>query len=289
MRSIWLGVASLFLGLTVSACGGASDEAPTGQVVATVDGEEITVLELRSELAGQEFPNAKLRQAAEQAALRRILNRRILANAAREQKADQGPDFALQQQRATDTLLAQALQARIAGRIDKPTREEARTYVDTHPTMFGERRIFVVEQIAMRLPAERSLLKQFEPLKTLEEVEAKLNELGIPFVRSMGTIDGMKLDSKVVARILRLPPGELFLIPGPEGLLVNKILDARVIPVGGEQAVTTAMAALQAERQAEAVTRETQSIVARAEPSIRYNEKFKPVKAAASAAAKTAN
>jgi EpsD family peptidyl-prolyl cis-trans isomerase len=282
MRSQWVGVVSLFLALLVSACSG--DKAPTGQVVAIVDGEEVTVLELRSELAGQGFRNAKDQQAAEQAALRRIINRRILAQEAREQKLGDAPEFALQRQRTEDGMLAEALQRRIAARVDKPSPHEARNYINSHPTMFGERRIFVVEQIAMQLPAERSLLKQFEPLKTLEEVEGRLNELGIHYARSMGTIDSMKLDPKVVTSMLALPPGEPFLIPGPDGVLVNRILDSRLMPASGEQALAAATAALHAERVAAAVERESRAIIARSEGAIRYNDRFRPVKAAAIAA-----
>ena len=105
-------------------------KAPTGQVVATVDGDEITMRELRAELAGATFPDANARKAAEQAALQSIINRKLVAKAALEAELDKTPDFALQKERANELLLAQALQKKIVDEAPAPSREEATTYVN---------------------------------------------------------------------------------------------------------------------------------------------------------------
>src|SRR4029079_16187186 len=69
---------------------------PTGQVVATVNGQEITLRELNAELGAAPPPiDPKAAKAAEQAALRSIIGRKVLAGAAREQGLDKTPDFAL--------------------------------------------------------------------------------------------------------------------------------------------------------------------------------------------------
>ena len=97
------------LALTACDLGKAKEaKAPAGQVVATVDGEEITARELRAELQGMSFPSPQARKSAEQAALQSIIDRKLLAKAAEEAKLDETPDFALQKAlRLTVTNLLQ--------------------------------------------------------------------------------------------------------------------------------------------------------------------------------------
>lgn len=74
----------------LAACGA---KEPTGQVVATLDGKEITALELRNELGGYQAPDAPSRKRAEQAALDAILSRKAVAEAARKAGVEKTPEF----------------------------------------------------------------------------------------------------------------------------------------------------------------------------------------------------
>ena len=87
---------------------------PAGQVVAKVDGQEITLRELRAELGGATFSDAKVRKAAESQALQAIIRRRLLVKAAQERGLDKTPDFELQKERALDAALLAELQNSIA-------------------------------------------------------------------------------------------------------------------------------------------------------------------------------
>src|SRR5271165_576732 len=141
---------------------GGGHKAPTGQVVANVDGREVTLRELNAEMGTATYPDPKARKAAEQVALRNIVARIILADAARAQGLDKTPDFALQKQRAIDTVLAQALQQKLISTVPQPTKEEAQSYISAHPDIFLERKVFVVDQIRMpRVPLQ--VLKALEP------------------------------------------------------------------------------------------------------------------------------
>src|SRR5579862_5822881 len=82
--------------VALTACGNGGQ--PKGQVVAKVGKEEVTVLDLQSALTGFQAPNAAVRKAAERQALSAIIQRKVLAQAARQQKLDRTPEFARQQQ-----------------------------------------------------------------------------------------------------------------------------------------------------------------------------------------------
>src|ERR1700722_14623113 len=99
---------------------GGRPKPPTGQVVAVVDGHEITVRELQAELAGVPTSDPRQMKAVEQKALELVVGRTLLADAALKQGLDKTPDFAIQKQRAIDGLLAQTLEANVARAVPAP-------------------------------------------------------------------------------------------------------------------------------------------------------------------------
>ena len=258
-------------------------KAPTGQVVATVDGKEITRLELQAELAGVNTPDAKVRKAAEQQALQMIIARTILADEARKQQLDKTPDFALQQQRAIDGLLVQTLQTKLANAVPPPSDEEAQRFITDHPDIFSQRKIFVVDTIRMARPTDPTLVKGLEPLKTLPDIEAFLTANHIEHARTSGNIDAVGADPKMVDQIVKLPPNEVFLYPANGVLLVNQIRETHVVPFEGDQATKYALAVMKKQRTQEAVARQLHQIVAGDAKTVHYNDDYKPAPAPAAA------
>lgn len=271
--------------LTLAACGGKGKE-PSGQVVATVDGDEITLTELRTELQGANLSDPKARKAAEQRALQAIINRKIAAKAAEEQKLDKTPQFALQEERALELMRANALQERIISSVPKPTATEISQFMTKNPDIFAQRKIFVVEQIRMPMPQDRTLLQALEPMKSLEEIEGFLNSKSLPFQRVNDRIDAVGNDPRLIQAIIKLPPGEVFVIPSGPVLIMNRVRETRVEPFTGEPANKYAQNMMTAQRTREAVTSQIGALIKKAEPTIKYNKQYQPP--AATPAAKTA-
>jgi EpsD family peptidyl-prolyl cis-trans isomerase len=260
-------------------------KAPTGQVVATVDGKEITRLDLQAELAGVNTPDAKTRKAAEQQALQMIVVRTILADEARKEQLDKTPDFALQQKRLTDNLLAQTLQNKVAAAVPPPSDEEAQRFIADHPDIFAQRKIFVVDTIRMARPTDPNVIKGLQPLKTLPDVDAYLTANHIEHGRTSGNIDAVGADPRLVDAIVKLPPGEVFLYPANNVLLVNQVRETHVVPFQGDQAQKYALALMKKQRTQEAVSRGLRQTVAAAGKTVRYNDAYKPPAAPAAAPA----
>lgn len=271
--------------IALAACGGKGKE-PTGQVVAVVDGDEITVAELRAEMAGVSLPDPKARKAAEQQALQMIINRKIIANAAVEQKLDKTPDFALQEQRAVEALQANALQKKIVDSVPAPTRAEAERYVTANPNIFAERKFFIVDQMRIQRPTNQAIMKEFEPLKTFEEVEAMLNAKGIKYQRGTDTLDAPSADPRLVNAIVALPPGEVFVMPAGQMVVINRIRETRTVPFTGEPAIKFAMERIKTQRTEEAVGKQFAGLVKAAEGDVRYNGEYKPAPPAKAPAGK---
>ncbi|MEY4850818.1 MAG: hypothetical protein RLZZ331_1822, partial [Pseudomonadota bacterium] len=91
--------------LTLTACSNDA-KAPEGQVVATVDGKDVTIHEVNAEIGGMgSQAQSAPRKLVEAVAGSRVLERKMLAAEARTPKLDQSPQFVLAKTRAAEKLL----------------------------------------------------------------------------------------------------------------------------------------------------------------------------------------
>jgi peptidyl-prolyl cis-trans isomerase C len=255
---------------------GGRGAAPTGQVVAKVAGREITLRELQAELNGVNVTNPKQAKAVQQRALQLIVLRTLLADEARKQGLDKTPDFALQQQRAIDGLLAQSLEQKIAKAVPAPAPEEVQRFISANTNIFSERKILDVDQIRFARPADPAILKGLTPLSTQDQVVAYLTRLQIPFARANATLDVVGMDPRIVDAIMKLPAGDLFVIPSGDAVLVDAIRATRVVPLTGNDATTYATNLLKRQHLQEAVQRGIGDVVSKGMKHVQFNPAYAP-------------
>jgi EpsD family peptidyl-prolyl cis-trans isomerase len=289
MKANWALGTALVACIAVSGCGLVGDKTPKGQVVATVGGDEITVTELNRELAGvQTGPDAASRKAVEQAAVQNLITRKLLAQTAKDQKLDKTPVFALQKQQTEENMLAQAWQRKVAAAVAAPAREEAERYVAEHPSMFANRKVMVIDQIVVG-KFDPALMKEFEPMTTLEQIEAVLSRENIDYQRTTVAVDSLNAPPAFTDTLSKLPPGEIFIFPRGPAVFVNQIASSRNLPFTGSRAVDYALAGLKNMQTQEAVAKQVEILRAGAakDKKITYNDAYKPPapKAANAAAA----
>ncbi|WP_309645540.1 EpsD family peptidyl-prolyl cis-trans isomerase [Phenylobacterium sp.] len=285
MKLTWTHGAALFASVAISGCGLGGDKAPTGQVVATVDGEEITVMELNAELNGVQVTDAVQRKAVEQAALERIVLRKLLVQSAKADKMDKTPAFSQQVDRATENLLAGMMQRKMAQGVADPPRAEAERFVASQPGMFANRRVMVVDQI-VTATISPEIVKQLEPTKTLEQVEAVFQGANLDYQRNTVVLDTLSAPPAFVDTLSKLPPGEIFVFPRPGAVIVNQIRDSRAVPFTGDRAIKYAMAGLKTLKTQEAVSKKMEILQKSSASKVIYNDAYKPKPAAKAPASK---
>lgn len=275
-----------------------SKEAPSGQVVATVDGEDITVHELNSELNLARAPADTPRKTVEQIVLARVVERKMLAHVARERGLDKNPAFLLAERRVDEGLLVQALQADIARKVPPATREGAQKYIEEHPDQFAERKVFAIDQIQFLRPANIDSIG-LAPAKTMDDVVAVLRNAKIDFRRNSAAIDALTVNPQLtdqIKRILARDPNEVFMFADqPQGapapvMFVNKVVDTKIVPFVGEPAISFAQQLLQRQAVQAALVANLKTFDAAAKPKISYAAGYgpPPAKAAPAAGATTA-
>lgn len=267
----------------LASCG---DSQPKGQVVAKVGKDEVTVLDLQAALGGVKAPDAKTRKAAEQQALGAIVQRKILAQAAHKQKIDKTPEFARLQEQMNEALLVRSWQEQVVKAVPPPSPEDGQQFVDQHPDLYSQRKRFSVDALRFNMPNDPTLTKALQPLHTLDEVRALLNERKIPFANGQTEIDALAVDPRFVEQLLKIKSDDVFAVPQNGVVLVGHIVGVRADPVPNSVALRHATAYLRQMRVQEALNRRFGGVVAAGMKDVKFAKGYEPPKPAAAARAK---
>jgi EpsD family peptidyl-prolyl cis-trans isomerase len=260
---------------------GACDRAPKppkGQVVAIVGSREITRRELQVEMNGVTTATQAIQKAQQQIALQRIVQRAILVQAAKDQGIDKDPSFALLSQRASDQLLVDLLEKKVANSVPPPSDEEVAQFKQANPNMFAERRLFDVDQIRMPRPADRTIIPKLEPLKTLDEIATFLSQNHLPFQRGTNVMDAVGQDPKLLNAIVALPPHEVFMLSSNSEIFINQIRETKLSPFDGPAATKYAVNLLKGQHATDAVSKQMRGFLMKAGSAVRINPEFEPPK-----------
>lgn len=276
-------VAGLMIGTAVllAGCGKKGGEIEKGQVVATVDGQDVTVHELNAELQGANIPpniGTEQKKQLEQMALAQVVNRRILADIARERGLDKTPMFLLQEKRAEEQILVQMLQRQMSSAVKAPASTEIADFIAQNPDLFAERKIFSIDQIQFEAPKDPQVLRKYQPLKTMDEVEAALKADGLQFKRAPATLDVATANPELVQQVLKMPKDEIFIIPAGRVMVANRITDTKVQPLTGPQAQQLATGMIQQKKFQDLIKRDLEPKVKKAESEVKYQAGFAPPK-----------
>ncbi|WP_165362118.1 EpsD family peptidyl-prolyl cis-trans isomerase [Qipengyuania thermophila] len=252
----------------------ACDREPTGQVAAVVNGEEITLQEINAELSGLNIPAGVDEKQVQQTALERIIERRLLANIAREEGVEQSPEYLIRKRQLEDALLVQLYRQRQERAASVPDQRAIDAYVQANPGIFAERTIYTLDRIQFPLPADITSLRALESASSMAEVAATLNRLGIQFNRGPAQMDSARLGEERLAQIRRLPAGEPFITPEGGMVTVAVITGTTSQPIPPEAARPVALEAIRSENVNRAL--QTRLEEARRTAQITYQEGFAP-------------
>lgn len=125
---------------------GCVDRTPTGQVIATVDGEDVTLRDLAAEVAatGGAGGAAEVRGPLAQA----VVDRRLFAQEARERGIDRSSDYLARLRRLREMLLADMLVERLALEQQPPSTGQIADFIARNPQSFAKRQLIDVTHSA---------------------------------------------------------------------------------------------------------------------------------------------
>ena len=225
--------------IALSGCGRKQEtQAVVGQVIAHVGPDEVTQQELDNELRLANIPADKRTDAVVKAVLTRIIERKYLDQQAVAAKLDREPTVHLDILREHEQILANAyVQRDMRAKITGISNSEVDAYIQAHPERFANRQVFQIEQASFPPQKDMELLAAAtKNFKTMDQVEAKLKDLGIKYSRGPASLDGATMPAEMLKPLEARKPDDIFFIRSRTNASFFKVLSADQTPLAGEQA-----------------------------------------------------
>lgn len=194
-------------------------EPPGGQVLARVDGVDITRRDLLVELTASGAPADVDVDNAQPAMLDRIVARTILVAEAKRQAVDRSPEYLGLERRGRDLLLVEQLRQRIAGRLPAPSGAEIDRYLAQNARAFDERSLLQVDRIA----AEEGKASGVGRALSNDDVAKALNQQGRNYGRGVTVLDSLDLPPVHVAALMA-DPGKPVALHQDGQLFIDQLL-----------------------------------------------------------------
>ncbi|PZU10694.1 MAG: peptidyl-prolyl cis-trans isomerase, EpsD family [Sphingomonas sp.] len=252
---------------TTAAITGCSKDAPSGQVAAVVNGKEVTLQEINAELQASNIPASADKKTVQRELLQRIIERKLLVDAATEKGIDKTPEYQTQKRRADELLLVQLYAKQQLTAVPVPSTIDISNFMAQHANVFGQRQQLSLDQIRFPTQPDLQKLKTLEKDHTLDAVGQTLTGMGIKFERSQVGLDTGSVPTDIMKKIDSLPQGEPFVIPQPGFITVNVILSRRPLPVDEAKAKPAAVNAWRQEKFGELLTKQIEALKAGAKIS----------------------
>ncbi|WP_082044182.1 EpsD family peptidyl-prolyl cis-trans isomerase [Aeromonas sp. L_1B5_3] len=258
--------------LVLGGCGEAEKPAAS-QVLARVNGKELTVLQLNYLLA-QQPPGRQLSEAQKQQVLDELVRQEILVQRAQADKLDRDPQVVQALEFARRQVLAQLVLARHPGApLAAPSEEEIRAYYQQHEAEFRQRQryeltAFLVPEAAL----DQAALREFDALADETAAERWFKQKGVPFNRQQVQVSSEGLPARLATQLRTLNPGDT-LVDRANGQRVLMRLKLREeAPLTLSQAKAQILAELTRQRQQQRL--EQQLVALRGDASVEYLQRF---------------
>ena len=270
---------------SLSACG--NKEKKAGQALASVNGEEITVLQLNEELQRANVSAAQ-QEAATKQLLESLIDRQLLQTEAAKDKTDRDPKVMQAIERAKALIVAQAYMQKKLGTIARPSKEEVEDYFSKNPQFFSQRKQFDMRELVIASADMNDKLKgAMDSAKSLEDVAGWLDANGVKYGRTQLSRTSADLAPELSGKLLAMPKGQLFIIREGERTLLIALADVKDTPVTLAQAAPQIEQFLFNKKSKDAADAELKRL--RATAKIEYFNQGSKTPAAATAPASTAS
>ena len=256
----------------LSACGHKAE----GQTVAVVNGKEITLSELNFELGLANVPPGADKAAVRSQVLQSLIDRRLLADQAKQEGVETTPDFVNRKRRGEEDLLIAMLSAKRLNTIAVPTARETDAYMASHPAMFANHQVWDLVQAQFKPPADPAVQAAIDKTRTFPELLAVLEKSGVQISQQKNRLDTAVVPPELFQKIAALPNGEPFIVKIGDRAIASVIVAREDKPIVGDQARPIAADALRKEQGAKDMANRVSGL--RKAAKIEYQKGFAPAK-----------
>lgn len=278
----------IVLAAVLAAAGCSKDEKKEGkatQAAARVNGEEVTVHQINMILERQPGLKPEQADAASRQILEGLVDQELALQKATEQKLDRDPQTVQLLDAARRGILARAYldKAARAG-VSAPTPEDVRKYFDDHPALFGQRRIYMLQDFTIQGdPAQiADITPKLQATHTAPDFVEVIKNSNLKFGVNQVTQPAESLPLNIVDKFATIKDGEGLYQPINGGLKVILVAASKPQPITIEQAKPLIERFLTETRRQEFIQKESKNL--RTTAKIEYLGKFADKPAAGASA-----
>lgn len=229
-----MGLTLIFI-LAFSACDNKPKEKKPGQALVSVNGHEVTTLQLNDEvkhagIRADQYENASTKL------LESLITRQLIVEEAIRNKLDRTPEVMQARERANAQIIARAYLQDIVSKVTKPSQAEINEYFQKHPEYFAQRKQFDMTILRIAVKDFNEKLKtSIDNAKSIDELTAWLDKHNIQYSRNLTSRSSADLPSEMVAQILEKHKNNIFIVNERDNNLlisVTKITDSPITATG---------------------------------------------------------
>jgi EpsD family peptidyl-prolyl cis-trans isomerase len=215
----------------------------SSQVVARIGNQVISAQELDTELR---WNNVAADRKHDDAVVKRVLAelaaRKYLVEKSLDAKLDREPTVLLDILRSREQVLARAFAMRELSReASAISAADTQKYIVDHPLKFANRKILSVDQTSFAIGStDQSSIDSMKSFPSVEKVEERLTELGIPHTRSAATLSTSEIPDELFRSLQETGPGTVvFFRSGQNGVFLT-VTREELRPLEGDAAIALA-------------------------------------------------
>ena len=222
----------------VAGCGESKDK-PASQAAAKVNGDEVTVHQINTELqraAGGTIPQGANTEVASKRILEGLIDQTLLVQQAKEAKLDRDPQVLQLLEASRRQILAQAYIDRQAA-ATPPTQDEIKDFYAKNPDLFEKRRVYAFREFLFeRSRLDEDVRNQLNGAKSPADIAKILNAAGIRYRETNSTRPAEALPIEALPRIAQLAKGDSVAFTDQNLANVLILIDYAVQPFTFERA-----------------------------------------------------
>lgn len=236
------------LALLTSACSkkeGATESKAETQVVAKVNGDEISVHQINYQL-GRVTQNSRVqlteaqgKQAAEQI-LARLVDQQLLKQQAIEAKLDRDPRVLQAIEASKNEILAQAYLEREMQSASKPSVSDVDTFFSEHPELFAERRVFRLQELVVDVSKDKheEIRNSLKTINGINEIANWLKTKNYAFNANSNVKAAEQLPMEILKKVQLLKDGEFIVISTDRALNILHLAASQSVPISRDKATS---------------------------------------------------
>ncbi len=215
--------------LGLVACG--NRERTAGQVLARVNGSEITLAQINDELRHSGI-KAERREAATKQLVESLINRQLILAEAVRNEIDRDTDVVLAVERAKTRIITQAYLRNLGANIARPSLAEIDEYYRKHREYFAQRKQFDMQQLIIASKDFSNELRLVvDSARSPNWIAAWLDRHKVPYLRGPLSCSSADLPERIAGLFETMRKGDVFVVNEGEHSLINLITDIRKTPV----------------------------------------------------------